>query len=72
MSRETKSKAKSKISSKDKKGRITMDFMYSVFGLEDNYLDDSNPQKIGFFKRIGMKIRSIAITLMTFINSLPL
>ena len=72
MNRETKNRSKSKISKKNKKDEITMDFMYSVFGLEDNYTEDPNPTRGEFFKKVTMKVKSIIITSMTFINSLPL
>jgi hypothetical protein len=72
MKEETKNKAKSRISKRNKKEGITMDFMYSVFGLDENYLDDQDKTKTRFFKRVSMKIKSIVITLMSFINSLPL
>ena len=72
MKEETKNKGKSRISKRDKKETLTIDFMYSVFGFDENYLDDHNKGKTRFFKRVSMKIRSVVITLMSFINYLPL
>ena len=72
MNRETKNKSKSKIFKKNKKRGITMDFMYSVFGLDDNYMEEANPPRVGFFRKVLIKTQSIVISAITFINSLPL
>ena len=49
-----------------------MDFMYSVFGLDDNYMEEANPPRVGFFRKVLIKTQSIVISAITFINSLPL
>jgi hypothetical protein len=54
-----------------KKG-ITMNFMYSVFGLGDNYREETNPPRVGFFRKVLIKTQSIVISAINFINSLPL
>lgn len=72
MCKETKRKTKSKISKKNKKGVLTIDFMYSVFGLEENYMEDANPPRVGFFRKLVIKSQSIVMSAMCFINSLPL
>jgi hypothetical protein len=71
MNGETKNQPKSKISKKNKKG-ITMNFMYSVFGLGDNYREGTNPPRVGFFRKVLIKTQSIVISSINFINSLPL
>jgi hypothetical protein len=54
-----------------KKG-ITMNFMYSVFGLGDNYREGTNPPRVVFFRKALIKTQSIVISSINFINSLPL
>ena len=72
MRKETNRKKKSSIPRKGKKRGITMDLMYSVFGLDESYLEDPNPPRLGFIKKMAIKARSIIINIIPYINSLPL
>jgi hypothetical protein len=76
MKKETLSRKKTKIHKgtevKQKKTQAEHERYYSVFGLEDNFYDEVNPQRTRVTTRIWQSIKGFLLIGLGYSNSLPL